>query len=94
MITAENNPVDSKGIKIKFLLYNKVVLEFMHRLETYTPTQDDINVHVARCCNFVKGTTEEYIQDRFEGDEIMSVLNVHKLLNKVQTPSGKLVWRT
>ena len=94
MITAENNPAISNGIKIKFSLSNKEVLEFAHRLETYTPTQDDINKHVARCCNFIKGTSEEYIQNRFEKDEIMGILNLHKLLKKVQAPSGKVVWKT
>ena len=85
---------DSKGIKVKFLLGSKIVLELDHRLDTYIPTQDDINTHVARCCNFIKGTTEDYIQDRFDEDQIMSVLNLHRFLKKVRTPGGTTIWRT
>ena len=93
-ITAENTPTSSKGIKIKFLLNNKEAFHLTHSLKTYTPTKDDIDQHVSRCCNFIKGTEENYIQDRFDEDEIMSVLNIHRFLKRVRTPSGKTIWRT
>ena len=93
-IIAENNINNSKGIKVKFLLGSNIALELDHRLDTYTPTQNDINVHVARCCNFIKGTTEDYIQDRFDEDQIMSVLNLHRFLKKVQTTGGTTIWKT
>ena len=92
-ITAESSLHDSKGIKVKFLLHNKVVLELDHRLNTYTPTQDDASIHVARCCNFIKGSTEDYIQDNFDKDDIMGILNIHRFLKKVQTPGGTTIWK-
>ena len=92
-ITAESIPTGSKGIKIMFYLYNKKALMLVHSLQTYTPTKDDVNDHVARCCNFIKGSTEDYIQDRFDADEIMGILHVHRSLKKVQTLSGKTIWR-
>ena len=94
MITAENSPTNSRGIKITFLLNNKEVFNMIHTLKMYTPTKDDIDTHIARCCNFIKGTTEDYIQDRFEEDNIMGILNIHRFLTKVRTPSGKTVWRS
>jgi len=94
LVTAENNPADSKGIKVKFFLNNTLAMEFTHRMDTYTPKQSDVNVHVARCCNFIKGTTEDYIQDRFDEDKIMSALNIHRHLKKVQTRGGTTIWRT
>ena len=92
-ITAASSMHDSKGIKIKFLLGNKVVLELAHRLDTYTPTQDDISTHVARCCNFIKGSTEDYIQDAFDEGDIMGILNIHRFLKKVQTAGGTTIWK-
>ena len=64
-----------------------------HTLKTYAPTVDDINAHVTKCCNFIKGTTEDYIQDRFDEDEIMGVLNIHRSLKRVRTTSGKTIWK-
>ena len=92
-ITAENIPVSSKGIKITFFLDNKEIFKLIHVLSTYTPTKDDIHDHVKKCCNFIKGTTEEFIQERFEEDQIMGILNIHRCLKYVRTPIGKLIWR-
>ena len=92
-ITAESVPVNSKGIKITFFLNNSEALSLIHSLKTYTPTVDDVHDHVRSCCNFIKGTSENYIQERFEEDKIMSVLNIHRFLKKVITPNGKLIWR-
>jgi len=94
MITAQSVPTSSKGIKITFFLNNKEIFDLVHNLKIYTPTKDDIDSHVARCCNFVKGTTEDYIQDRFEEDNIMAILNIHRFLKNVKTPSGKTVWKS
>ena len=93
-ITAESVPTSSRGIKITFLLNKKEVYYMQHTLKAYTPTQDDVDEHVARCCNFIKGTTEDYIQDRFEEDSIMGVLNIHRFLSIVRTTSGKTIWRS
>ena len=93
-ITAESVPTNSKGIKVTFFLNNKEVYHMSHTLKTYTPTKDDIHTHVARCCNFLKGTTEDYIQDRFEESNIMGILNIHRSLSRVRTPSGKTIWRS
>ena len=92
-ITAESIPTNSKGIRVIFSLNDKKIFDLSHTLKTYTPAEDDIHEHVARCCNFIKGTTEDYIQDRFNEDVIMGVLNIHRFLKKVQTPSGKIIWR-
>jgi len=92
-ITAESIPTNSKGIKVTFLLNNKEVFHMSHTLKTYAPIDDDVHEHVARCCNFIKGTSEDYIQDRFDEDEIMGALNIHRFLKIVRTRSGKTVWR-
>ena len=93
-ITAESVPTSSKGIKIIFFLNDKEAFSLVHALNTYTPTDNEIHDHVRRCCNFIKGTSEDYIQERFDENEIMAIINIHRFLRKVQTPSGKLVWRS
>jgi len=94
MITAESTPTNSKGIKVTFFLNNKEIYHFSHTLNTYTPTDEEIHTHVARCCSFIKDTTEDYIQDRFDEDEIMGVLNIHRSLKRVRTVPGTTIWKS
>lgn len=83
----------SRGIQIDFLINNRLSLSLKHELNTYTPTQENINDHVARCCTFIKGTTEKYIQDRIDEKYVMGALSLHRFLREVRTKSGKLVWK-
>lgn len=92
-IVAKKVDRTSRGIQIDFLINNKLSLTLKHELNTYTPTQDNINAHVARCCTFIKGTSEKYIQNRIDEEYIMGALNLHRLLREVRTKSGKLVWK-
>jgi len=91
-ITADSIDSTSKGVKVNFLLNDKVVLDLAHTLSSYTPTKEDIDEHIARCCAYLKFTTEDFIQDRFEVDNIMGILNIHRHIHKVRTKSGKVVW--
>ena len=91
-ITADSIDGTSKGVKVNFLLNDKVVLDLAHTLISYTPIKEDIDEHVARCCAFLKFTTEDFIQKRFEVDNIMGILNIHRHMHKVRTKSGKVVW--
>jgi len=93
-ITAEKEKHTAKGIRLKFFIRNKLVLSFTHTLNTYNPTEDDINAHVARCCTFIKETTENFIQDKIDGDYIMGALNFHRFLCKTYTKAGKVIWTT
>jgi len=91
-IIAESMDSASKGIKINFLVNDKVALSLAHTLRSYVPTKDEIDEHVIRCCKFIKNTSENYIQDRFDEENIIRILNVHRFINKVRTRSGKVVW--
>ena len=81
-IIAEKEKGTSKGIRINFLINNKTSLSLTHSLPVYTPTEQDINEHVARCCTFLKETTENYIQDRIDENYIMGALNFHRSATK------------
>ena len=91
-IIAESVNSAAKGIKINFLVNDKVALSLAHTLQSYAPTKDDIDDHVIRCCKFIKATSESYIQDRFEEENIMRILNVHRFINKVRTRTGRVIW--
>jgi hypothetical protein len=91
-IIAEKEKGTSKGIRINFLINNKTSLSLTHSLPVYTPTEQDINEHVARCCTFLKETTENYIQDRIDENYIMGALNFHRSLIEVCTKNGRCIW--
>ena len=91
-IIAEKTDGTSRGIKLRFLIGNKDALVLSHTLKEYIPTEDDINAHVARCCSFIKQTSEKYIQDRIDENYVMGALNFHRTLRKVSAKSGKVIW--
>ena len=91
-ISASKDPGTPKGIKLSFTIGSKVGLVLNHSLRTYTPTEEDINEHVARICKFITQTSENYIQDRINENYVMGALNFHRSLRKVSTKSGKVIW--
>jgi hypothetical protein len=92
-ITAKKIDKSSRAIQVDFLINDKISLSLKHELNTYTPTREIIDAHVARLCTFIKGTSEKYIQDRMDSNFIMGAINLHRFLREVRTKSGKLVWK-
>jgi len=93
-IRAEKEKNTSKGVKLNFFINDKIALSLTHTLSIYTPTEDDINAYVARCCTFISETSENYIQDRIDEEYVMGALNFHRFLRKVYTKPGKTIWTT
>ena len=78
---------------MSFFVDNKEAHTIYSQLSTYSPTQRDINDHVARCCSRIKRLTEDRIQNDCDEDKIMLMLYVRKFLTKTERKSGICVWK-
>ena len=93
-IIAEKADATSKGIKLRFIIGDKEALVLSHNLKVYVPSRKDIDDHIARCCSFIKQTSENYIQDRIDERYVMGALGFHRHLKKVSTKTGRVIWKS
>ena len=93
-IEAKSTPHNSKGINVTFYVDNKKVHTIYSNLNTYTPTEMEVNDHVARCCSRLKRLSEDKIQQECDENKIMLMLYVRKNLNKVEKRAGTCIWKS
>lgn len=92
-IEAASDPTHSKGIKVTFFLNNKEAYVVNGTLDIHVPEEKDIEKYVSKCCDAMKATNENVIQNACEQDDIMLILYIHRHLKKVEKRSGNLIWR-
>jgi hypothetical protein len=92
-LTASKAPRSSAGIDVFLYVDGREAYSFFSSLDTFTPTEKDIDDHVERFCNLFKKLTEDQIQEKCDEDKMMLVLYIHRFLNKVESRSGRTIWK-
>ena len=91
-ITAVNFPYILYNTKISFLINNKEVLAIRRGIPYDEDLEKIISEHVKQQCRYLTQMSENYIQQKYDANDIMGVLNIHRLLKTVRNKLGKIIW--